>query len=225
MDRSSYHSPTPASRRTRQQQTRNSAARDHRQALFADAKDKHKPKASTASEAQSIQQSLQRTQALLKGELHRVSQVATALDEDGQLLEDTKQTHQSLNVQGAQAALTSLQRAQQQEQRVLMASCGFFFTVVLYIMWCRILVKLPFVERLWIWMGRQLHELLGVTVMNQVQEWMSTVVVVGREFWGEAKIRGQEALVVLQEGLAVALVALQEGFAEVKQLILGDKIE
>lgn len=103
---------------------------------------------STASEAQSIQQSLLNTQNLLKNELSRVSQVATAIDEDGKLLEDTKKHQQSLNVSGAKSALTSLQRAQQHEQRVLMASVIFFFSVVFYIMWCRILVKLPFVERL-----------------------------------------------------------------------------
>jgi Sec20 len=102
---------------------------------------------STASEAQSIQHSLQRTQNLLKNELDRVTQVATTIDEDGKLLEDTKNEFQSLNVGAAKKALTSLQRAQQREQRVLTASILFFFSVVFYIMWQRVLIKLPLVDR------------------------------------------------------------------------------
>ena len=126
---------SPSARRGRPQGV---AVREDRKVLFQDANGNKRKKSgasSTASEAQSIAQSLQRTQNLLKNELNRVSQVATAIDEDGKLLQDTKNEFQSLNVKGAKKALTSLQRAQQHEQRVLMSSVLFFFSVVAYIMW------------------------------------------------------------------------------------------
>jgi hypothetical protein len=102
----------------------------------------------TASEAANIQKSLHRTQALLKNELERVSQVASAIDDDGKMLQDTMTDQQSLNVSSAKKALTSLQRAQQREQRVLMASIIFFYGVVFYILWCRLLIRIPFADRL-----------------------------------------------------------------------------
>jgi hypothetical protein len=102
----------------------------------------------TASEAANIQKSLHRTQALLKNELERVSQVASAIDDDGKMLEDTMTDQQTLNVSSAKKALTSLQRAQQREQRVLMASIVFFYGVVFYILWCRLLIRIPFADRL-----------------------------------------------------------------------------
>jgi hypothetical protein len=102
----------------------------------------------TASEAANIQKSLHRTQALLKNELERVSQVASAIDDDGKMLQDTMTDQQSLNVSSAKKALTSLQRAQQREQRVLMASIVFFYGVVFYILWCRLLIRIPFADRL-----------------------------------------------------------------------------
>jgi hypothetical protein len=102
----------------------------------------------TASEAANIQKSLHRTQALLKNELERVSQVASAIDDDGKMLQDTMTDQQSLNVSSAKKALTSLQRAQQREHRVLMASIVFFYGVVFYILWCRLLIRIPFADRL-----------------------------------------------------------------------------
>jgi hypothetical protein len=102
----------------------------------------------TALEAASIQNSLSRTQTLLQNELSRVSQVASAIDEDGKVLEETMNTHHSLDVRKAKKALTSLQRAQRREQRVLMASIFFFWSVVFYILWVRILLHIPYVDRL-----------------------------------------------------------------------------
>lgn len=99
-------------------------------------------------EAASIQNSLSRTQTLLQNELSRVSQVASAIDEDGKVLEETMNTHHSLDVRKAKKALTSLQRAQQREQRVLTASILFFWSVVFYILWVRILLHIPYVDRL-----------------------------------------------------------------------------
>jgi Sec20 len=102
----------------------------------------------TTSQAASIQQSLRRTQALLQNELERVSNVANAIEDDGKLLKETMHAHQTLNVSGAKKALTSLQRAQQHEHRVLLASVVFFWTVVAYILWCRVLLHIPFVDRI-----------------------------------------------------------------------------
>lgn len=103
---------------------------------------------STASEAANIQKSLHRTQTLLKNELERVSQVATAIEDDGKVLAETMTDQQQLNVSSAAKALTSLQRAQQREQRVLYASIILFYSAVFYILWCRLLIRIPFADRL-----------------------------------------------------------------------------
>ena len=103
---------------------------------------------STASEAAAIQQSLNRTQALLKNELERVAHVASTIDDDGKHLQETMQSHQTMNVSSAKKALTSLERAQQREQRILIASIVFFWLVVFYIFLWRVLLHLPFFDRL-----------------------------------------------------------------------------
>ena len=110
----------------------------NRQDLFSK---KTKPKSSTASEAQRIQKSLLKTQNLLKNELNRVSNITSAIEEDGKILQETTDQHKSLNTKNAQHALAALQRAQAHEQRVLNASIVVFMTVVFYIMWSRVLVK------------------------------------------------------------------------------------
>lgn len=104
--------------------------------------------AATASEAAAIQQSLGRTQQLLQTELKRVATVHHAIREDDTVLRQTVDTHKTLNVDRASSALTQLERAQQRERRVLAASVAFFWTVVFYVAWCRILVKIPFVDRI-----------------------------------------------------------------------------
>ena len=99
---------------------------------------------STADEARSIQNSLQRTQTLLQQELERVSHVSEAIDEDGKLLNQT-QTHQlTMNdtVKGANAALRNLQLQKRKEFLVLSAAVLFFYTTVGYVLWTRI--PLPF---------------------------------------------------------------------------------
>ena len=103
---------------------------------------------STASEAVAIQQSLSRTQKLLKSELSRVAAVQNAISEDEQILRKTMEAHNNLNVAGAKRALTQLEQAKQSEQRVLMASIIFFWCSVSYILWCRIFVRLPLLDRL-----------------------------------------------------------------------------
>lgn len=117
--------------------------RKSRDQLFSQRR--RKSSSTTASEAQSIQRSLQRTQELMKNELHRVSAVHHSIDNDGDVLQRTMDHHKSLNAKGAQKALTSLQRAQQQEQRIFMASVIFFFLTVFYIMWSRVLLKFDFI--------------------------------------------------------------------------------
>jgi Sec20 len=101
----------------------------------------------TASEAAAIQQSLSRTQKLLKSELARVAAVQSAINDDEQLLRKTIDTHKTLDVSGAKRALTELERAEQYERRVLFASVVFFWGVVLYVLWCRIFIRIPLVDQ------------------------------------------------------------------------------
>jgi hypothetical protein len=110
---------------------------------------RRKKSSSTASEAQSIQKSLMRTQFLLKNELQRVSHVAAAIEDDGNVLRETMDHHKSFNTKNAQKALTGLQRAQRQEQRILMSSVLFFCFVAFYVMWSRVLIKFDFITVLW----------------------------------------------------------------------------
>jgi hypothetical protein len=126
---------------------RSGSERKSRDGLFSSRRSR-KP-SSTASEAQGIQKSLLRTQSLLKNELQRVSHVQTAIEEDGQVLQETMDHHKSLNTKNAQKALTALERAQQQEQRVLMVSVGFFFFVAFNVLWTRVLVKFDFISFMW----------------------------------------------------------------------------
>ena len=100
----------------------------------------------TASEAAVIQQSLNRTQDLLQNELQRVSQVASVINEDGKVLQETMNEQQTMNASTAKDALTNLDRAQQRERRYLMASVIFFWTVVVYIFWSRVFLHLPLVD-------------------------------------------------------------------------------
>ena len=100
----------------------------------------------TASEAQKIQKSLLKTKHLLQNELHRVTNITNVIEEDGHILEKTMDEHKSLNTKKAQSALTSLERAQQHEQRVLNGSILIFILTVVYIIWCRVLIKLDFIS-------------------------------------------------------------------------------
>ena len=132
-------------------QHRGALERRQREDLFSQRRSK-KLSSTTASEAQSIQKSLMRTQGLLKNELQRVSHLGNAIEEDGKVLQTTMDDHKSLNTRNAQKALTALERAQRQEQRVLMLSVAFFFLVVFYVMWSRVLIKFDFLSVLWSWM-------------------------------------------------------------------------
>jgi len=100
----------------------------------------------TASEAQKIQNSLLKTQHLLKNELHRVSNITNIIEEDGYILQQTMDEHKSLNTKKAEHALTSLERAQQHERRVLNISILIFALTVFYIMWCRVLINFDFIS-------------------------------------------------------------------------------
>mmetsp|Transcript_22862 Transcript_22862/g.32728 ORF Transcript_22862/g.32728 Transcript_22862/m.32728 type:complete len:144 (-) Transcript_22862:87-518(-) len=107
-------------------------------------KNKKQP-SSTADEARSITKSLRRTQNLLSQELHRVAHVSEAIDADGKLLGDTKETHLVMNdtVKGANAALRNLELQKRKETLVLTGSMVFFFLVVAYVLWTRI--RIPFI--------------------------------------------------------------------------------
>jgi Sec20 len=98
----------------------------------------------TQTEAAHIHTSLMRTKQLLQSELQRVSAVSAAISHDETVLQQTAHEQKTLNTAGAQQALTSLQRAQQFEHRVLMASILFFYLVVSYIVYERILYPLGF---------------------------------------------------------------------------------
>jgi small-conductance mechanosensitive channel len=122
-----------------------------RKSLFEKKRNLRRQKASTdatASEAASIQQSLGRTQKLLQNELARVASVQHAIEDDEKLLKKTMDTHKTLNVLGAKKALTALERAQQQERRVFALSVLFFWLCVFYVLWCRILIRIPFLDRI-----------------------------------------------------------------------------
>jgi hypothetical protein len=122
-----------------------------RKSLFEKKRDLRRQKASTdatASEAESIQQSLSRTQKLLRNELARVASVQHAIEDDEKLLKKTIDTHKTLNVAGAKKALTALERAQQQERRVFAVSVLFFWLCVFYVIWCRIFIRIPFLDRI-----------------------------------------------------------------------------
>ena len=154
-----FFSPTMTSEARRSE--RSAAERKGRDALFSsrgggtggDKKRKKRPRgrgsSATESEAQSIQRSLLRTEGLLQNELERVSTVQSAIDEDGRILRETTDHHKSLNTKNAQKALTALERAERQEQYVLMASVAFFALVSFEVLWKRVLVKFDFVS--WIW--------------------------------------------------------------------------
>ena len=116
--------------------------------LFAHSRRKTKSSSSsnTASEAKKIQNSLMKTQNLLKNELHRVSNITNVIEEDGRVLNQTMDHHKSLNTRNAKQALTALQRAQLHEQRVLNASIFVFTAVVFYVMWCRVFIKFDFIS-------------------------------------------------------------------------------
>lgn len=124
---------------------RNVAFADNRSQLLSTPRQKRK--SSTANEAAGIQQSLSRTHRLLEMELSRVSHVAQAIETDERLLKETMHDHQTMNVKSAKKALTALEREQQKEQRVLAASVVFFWLVVVYVLWGRVLTRLPFFDR------------------------------------------------------------------------------
>ncbi len=141
----------PRSTATTTRVTRNAQERQYRQDLLSRRHTK-KAASTTASEAQSIQRSLMRTQGLLRNELQRVSQLGNAIEEDENVLRKTMDDHKSLNTRNAQKALTALERAQRQEQQILMLSVLLFFLVVFYVMWSRVLIKFDFISPLWSWL-------------------------------------------------------------------------
>lgn len=95
-------------------------------------------------DAKTITKSLLRTKSLLSQELDRVNQISTNLESDENVLNETKETGDSLSevIFGAKGALRSLQNQEQREHVVLMASVVFFYLCVLYVVFSRI--RIPF---------------------------------------------------------------------------------
>ena len=125
------------SRRRREEERQN-----YRQLMAGAKNGSSKKSSSTISEAQTIQKSLLRTHGLLQNELQRVQHVTDAIEHDQKMLEETMDSHKSLNTKQAQKALNSLQLAQRREQHVLLASMLFFVLTATYILWSRILLRL-----------------------------------------------------------------------------------
>lgn len=88
--------------------------------------------------------SLRRTQGLLHQELERTQQVASAINQDGKVLEETKKDHKEMkdDIKGAKGALSGLEREKQKERLILMAAVAFFYVTALYVLWTRI--RIPF---------------------------------------------------------------------------------
>ena len=133
-------------KRNRQDLFSSSSNQTGASSLSSSRRKNNKSNNNTASEAQKIQKSLLKTKHLLQNELHRVTNITNVIEEDGHILEKTMDEHKSLNTKKAQSALTSLERAQQHEQRVLNGSILIFILTVLYIIWCRVLIKLDFIS-------------------------------------------------------------------------------
>ena len=133
-------------KRNRQDLFSSSSNQTGASSLSSSRRKNNKSNNNTASEAQRIQKSLLKTKHLLQNELHRVTNITNVIEEDGHILEKTMDEHKSLNTKKAQSALTSLERAQQHEQRVLNGSILIFILTVLYIIWCRVLIKLDFIS-------------------------------------------------------------------------------
>ena len=133
-------------KRNRQDLFSSSSNQTGASSLSSSRRKNNKSNNNTASEAQKIQKSLLKTKHLLQNELHRVTNITNVIEEDGHILEKTMDEHKSLNTKKAQSALTSLERAQQHEQRVLNGSILIFILTVSYIIWCRVLIKLDFIS-------------------------------------------------------------------------------
>ena len=133
-------------KRNRQDLFSSSSNQTGTSSLSSSRRKNNKSNNNTASEAQRIQKSLLKTKHLLQNELHRVTNITNVIEEDGHILEKTMDEHKSLNTKKAQSALTSLERAQQHEQRVLNGSILIFILTVVYIIWCRVLIKLDFIS-------------------------------------------------------------------------------
>ena len=81
---------------------------------------------------------------MMKTELERVAHVSDAIDADGKTLLNTKEEHYEMkgSVKGAKGSLTMLQIQERKESIVFWSAVGFFYTVVLYVLWTRI--RIPF---------------------------------------------------------------------------------
>ena len=105
---------------------------------------KQKESSTAAQEAKDITSSLRRTKIMMQQELNRISNVSESIDNDGKVLKMTKDEHLGLKggIKGAKGSLGRLKLKEKEDEIVFWASVGFFYAVVLYVLWTRI--RIPF---------------------------------------------------------------------------------
>ena len=81
---------------------------------------------------------------MMQQELNRISNVSESIDNDGKVLKMTKDEHLGLKggIKGAKGSLGRLKLKEKEDEIVFWASVGFFYAVVLYVLWTRI--RIPF---------------------------------------------------------------------------------
>lgn len=101
--------------------------------------------ATAAQEAQDLTSSLRRTKSMMQQELNRISNVSETIDNDGSMLERTKEDHFGMKggIQGAKGSVARLKLQEKEDSIVFWASVLFFYSVVLYVLWTRI--RIPFI--------------------------------------------------------------------------------
>ena len=87
-----------------------------------------------------IVESLTRVKSAMKQDLETMFHVSDAINNDGAMLKDTKETHRGLGdlAKGAKGALRYLQAQEMRETVVLWAAAFFFYVSAIYIVWSRI---------------------------------------------------------------------------------------
>mmetsp|Transcript_7699 Transcript_7699/g.16604 ORF Transcript_7699/g.16604 Transcript_7699/m.16604 type:complete len:129 (+) Transcript_7699:60-446(+) len=99
---------------------------------------------SATQQAQSVTTSLLRTKNMMQQELERVSSLNTTINDDGALLNSTKEEHIGMGgtMKGARGVLRKLGRQDVRDAVILRCAIIFYWMVVAYVLWSRI--KVPF---------------------------------------------------------------------------------
>jgi hypothetical protein len=148
---SSIMNTTNNSRTDHLRRRRNQTNKTNRQHLFQSTpKDNHKSSKNDLKtnknneESKAINLSLNRTKQMMRSELQRVSDVTSAIQDDGKRIQSIKGEHISMGdgVKGAKYALGWLKLKEKEDVIIFWSSVVFFYIVVLYVMWTR--VRIPF---------------------------------------------------------------------------------